>query len=330
VGSEEGRFLQRVAAWRVTALSRFANALESWRFPGNVVPPVTPFDDAGAVDYPVLRREIDWVIASSRPAAICVAGVEAQEYQYLTDAARRELIRETIVAIDGRVPALVGVSHASYRRSIELTAYAHELGASAVQLLLPNRPSGGAATTAEIVAYFEAIVRESPLPVVAYHNQGPGADLGVPALMEVLAIDGVVGLKESSRNQRFLANLLREAQARKLGRIFTTLEVLLGTLILGAAGGTMPSPGSALAAILVEAFHAGDFPTAARLQQLLSEMPARWIAHGLVAVSKASMTAIGLDCGPTYPPFGAMPAKDTEEIRAFWESALTEFPVLRV
>ena len=305
------------------------SGLESWKLPGNVVPPVTPFDAGGAVDYGALRREIDWVVTSSRPAAICVAGVEAQEYQYLSDAARRELIRETIAAIDGRVPALVGISHASYRRSIELAGYAHELGASAVQLLLPNRPSGGAATTAEIVAYFQLIARESPLPVVAYHNQGPGADLGVPALMEVLAVEGVVGLKESSRNQRFLANLLREAQARKLGRIFTTLEVLLGTLILGAAGGTMPAPGSALAAILVEAFAAGDLTVAVRVQQLLSEMPARWIANGLVAISKASLTAIGLDCGPTYPPFGTVSAKDADEIRAFWDSALAEFPALR-
>jgi 4-hydroxy-tetrahydrodipicolinate synthase len=304
------------------------SGLESWKLPGNVVPPVTPFDAGGAVDYAVLKREIDWVVTSSRPAAICVAGVEAQEYQYLTEDQRRELIRETIAAIDGRVPALVGISHASYRRSIELAAYARDLGASAVQLLLPNRPSGGAATTAEIVAYFEAIVRESPLPVVAYHNQGPGADLGVPALMEVLAIDGVVGLKESSRNQRFLANLLREAQARNAGRIFTTLEVLLGTLILGAAGGTMPAPGSALAALLVEAFHAGDLPAAVRVQQLLSEMPARWIANGLVAVSKASMTAIGLDCGPTYPPFGAVTSKDAAEIGAFWQAALAEFPAI--
>jgi dihydrodipicolinate synthase/N-acetylneuraminate lyase len=79
----------------------------------------------------------------------------------------------------------------------------------------------------------------------------------------------------------------------------------------------------------VEAFHAGDLPQAVRIQQLLSEMPARWIAHGLVAVSKASLTAIGLDCGPTYPPFGAMPAKDAEEIRVFWEAVLNEFPALR-
>jgi 4-hydroxy-tetrahydrodipicolinate synthase len=239
------------------------------------------------------------------------------------------LIRETIAMIGGRVPALVGVSHASFRTSIALAEYAHELGASAVQLLLPNRPSGGAATTAEIVAYFEKISTATPLPVVAYHNQGPGADMSVAGLLEVLALDNVVALKESSRNQRFLAVLLHDATTRNLAHIFTTLEVLLGTLILGASGGTMPPPGSALSALLVEAFHAGDLPRAIRVQQLLSVMPAQWVSHGLVAVSKTSLRAIGLDCGLTYPPFGTVPPKHIVEIEAFWASALAEFPEVR-
>lgn len=300
-----------------------------WKLPGNVVPVITPFDDRGAVDYTTLARVIDYVVHSSQPAAICVAGVEAQEYQYLSEAERRELIRQTIALIDGRVPALVGISHPSFRRSIELAEFAAGLGASAVQLLIPNRPSGGKPTTAEVVKYFEAIVRETPLPLLSYHNQGPGADMGVPCVVELLSIDGVVGHKESSRNQRFLANLLREAQTRKLGAIFTTLEVLVGTLLLGAAGGTMPPPGSALAGILVAAFHAGNMVTAFRVQQLLSEMPARWIDHGLVAISKASLRSIGLDCGTTYPPFGDVPAAHVAEIDAFWESTLREFPAVR-
>jgi 4-hydroxy-tetrahydrodipicolinate synthase len=301
----------------------------NWKLPGNVVPPITPFTSGGEVDYATLAREIDYVIASSRPAAICVAGVEAQEYQYLSDDQRRLLIRETIAMIGGRVPALVGISHASYRTSIALAEYAKDLGASAVQLLLPNRPSGGPATTAEIVAYFELISSETPLPVVAYHNQGPGADMSVAGLLEVLALDNVVALKESSRNQRFLAVLLHDATTRKLAHIFTTLEVLLGTLILGASGGTMPPPGSALSALLVEAFHAGDLPRAIRVQQLLSVMPAQWVSHGLVSVSKISLRAIGLDCGLSYPPFGTVPPKHVAEIEAFWQSALAEFPELQ-
>jgi hypothetical protein len=49
----------------------------------------------------------------------------------------------------------------------------------------------------------------------------------------------------------------------------------------------------------------------------------------LVAVSKTSLHAIGLDCGLTYPPFGTVPPKHVAEIEAFWTSALTEFPELQ-
>jgi 4-hydroxy-tetrahydrodipicolinate synthase len=303
--------------------------LIDWQLPGNIVPPVTPFDANGKVDVAALRAEIDYVVTMARPAAICVAGVEAQEYQYLSDAERRELIRETIAAIGGRVPALVGVSHASFRRSIELAHYAADLGASSVQLLIPNRPSGGAPTTKEVVAYFTAIARESPLPVVAYHNQGPGADLGLPALLEVLSIDRVIGHKESSRNQRFLGTLINEANRREIAHIFTTMEVLFPTLVLGAAGGTMPAPGATISALLVDAVGAGDLATAAQLHALHSEMPARWVGHGLVAVMKVSLRALGIDCGETFPPFGAVPPAHVAEIEAFWADALQRFPALR-
>ncbi len=303
--------------------------LIDWNLPGNIVPPVTPFNERGRLDVAALRAELDYVIAAARPAAVCVAGVEAQEYQYLSDAGRRELIRETIGALDGRAPALVGVSHASYRVSIELAQYAAELGASAVQLLIPNRPSGGKPTTKEVVAYFEAIARESPLPVVSYHNQGPGADLGLAALLEVFAIDRVIGHKESSRNQRFLGVLIHEAERRGIAHVFTTMEVLFPTLLLGAAGGTMPAPGAAISALLVDAFRAGDLASAAQFHALHSEMPARWVDHGLVAVMKVSLRALGIDCGATYPPFGVVPPAHVEEINAFWAAALERFPALR-
>lgn len=299
-----------------------------WKLPGNIVPPVTPFDANGRVDGAALAREVEYVLETARPAAVCVAGVEAQEYQYLSEADRRALIRRTIDAVGGRAPALVGISHASYRESIALAAYAAELGASAVQLLIPNRPSGGPPTTAEVVRYYELIVKESPLPIVAYHNPGPGAEVGLAALREILALDRVVGLKESSRNQRFLGTLIADVEDKGLAHVFTTMEVLFPTLVLGCAGGTMPPPGAAIAAVLVEAVGANDLARAARMHALLAEMPARWVGHGLVAVMKVSLRAIGCDCGDPYPPFGPIPPNHVAEIEAFWKRTLAELPEL--
>jgi hypothetical protein len=48
-----------------------------------------------------------------------------------------------------------------------------------------------------------------------------------------------------------------------------------------------------------------------------------------VAVMKVSLRALGIDCGTTYPPFGAVPPAHIAEIEAFWADALERFPALR-
>ncbi len=303
-----------------------ANKL-NWDLPGSIVPPLTVFNDKGAIDYAAMERQIDYIVDRARPAAICIAGVEAQEYQFLSGQERRQLIVETARLVNRRTPIIVGVSHASYRRSLELVALAVEAGADAIQLLLPNRPSGGKPSTAELVKYFETIARESPLPIVAYVNPGPGTEPTLAALLEVMKLDKVVAVKESSRNQRYLGLLIKDVEEAGLAHVFATMEVLLPCLELGASGGTMPPPAAALAAILLDAFRKGDHETAVRAYRFASEIPGRWVDHGgMIGVMKVSMRAIGLDCGVCYPPFGEIAAKDGEAIRKAWDQIDAAFP----
>lgn len=299
----------------------------NWNLPGSIVPPLTAFKEDGAIDYAVMERQIDYIVDRARPAAICIAGVEAQEYQFLSGRERRELIVKTAAFVNRRTPVIVGVSHASYRRSLELVGLAVEAGADAIQVLLPNRPSGGKPSTAELVRYFEAIARESPLPIVAYVNPGPGTEPTLAALLEVVKLDRVVAVKESSRNQRYLGLLIKDVEEAGLAHVFATMEVLLPCLELGASGGTMPPPAAALAAILIEAFRKGDYAAAVRAYRFASEIPGRWVDHGgMVGVMKVSMRAIGLDCGVCYPPFGEIATQDQAAIRAAWDEIEKVFP----
>jgi hypothetical protein len=76
---------------------------------------------------------------------------------------RRVLIHRTIEFVDGRVPVMVGISHSSFKTAIELAHEAEKLGAAAVQLLAPLRPFAGPPSQADLIAYFEAIGRETGL-----------------------------------------------------------------------------------------------------------------------------------------------------------------------
>ncbi|HXE26860.1 MAG TPA: dihydrodipicolinate synthase family protein, partial [Stellaceae bacterium] len=125
--------------------------------PGLIVAPLTPFTAALELDEKALARQIDYIVASSRPTMVAAAGVETQEYTYLSFEQRRRLIQATVELVGGRVPVMVGISHPSFKTSIELAHFAERLGAAAVQLLAPLRPFAGAPTERDLIAYFETI-----------------------------------------------------------------------------------------------------------------------------------------------------------------------------
>ena len=81
--------------------------------PGLIVAPLTPFTSDLKVDEAGLQRQIDYVVKDCRATMVVAAGVETQEYTYLSLAERKDLIRRTIELTDKRVPVMVGISHAS-------------------------------------------------------------------------------------------------------------------------------------------------------------------------------------------------------------------------
>ena len=141
--------------------------------PGLIVAPLTPFDSELKVDRPTLRRQIDYVVEECRATMVVAAGVETQEYAYLGPDERKDLIRSTVEFVGDRVPIMVGISHPALRTAIELAREAERLGAAAVQVLAPLRPFAGAPTPDDLIAYFEALARETRLPITLYLNPGP-------------------------------------------------------------------------------------------------------------------------------------------------------------
>jgi 4-hydroxy-tetrahydrodipicolinate synthase len=287
--------------------------------PGLIVPMLTPFTAEGDIDYGLLVQQVD-VLVGHRPAMLAVAAVETQEYQYLTDRQRAELIQASARAINGRAPFLVGVSHPSVLRAGALADLAYELGATAVQILLPKRPSGGDASVSELIDYVAAIARRSKLPLVLYHNPGPGAEVAPETIVQLFRLPEVVACKESSRNLRHIGLVQSQLAADK--KYYVTMEVLLAGLHLGCAGGTVPPPASFIGQRIVDAFCARQYEAAADWQKLFMVFPGAWMQYGLVAVMKTAFEALGVSVGLPYQPFGAIPEPDRQAIQAFVQSRL--------
>jgi len=290
--------------------------------PGLIVAPLTPFTADLAVDEPALARQIDYIVKDCRATMIVAAGVETQEYTYLNFEERKNLIRRTVELTDRRVPVMVGISHPSFRTAIALAHEAERLGAAAVQVLAPLRPFAGPPTQADLIAYFEAIGRETKLPITLYLNPGPGADVSIPDTIALAMLPQVQLIKESSRDLARVSRLIVEIDRAGHARYHTTMQMLLATLQLGGSGATMPPPGCEIARAVIDAFLAKDHERAAEIQLQFALFPSKWMHRGLAPAMKAAMNLIGVPAGEPYPPYSPLTRDEMTALAATLKSTV--------
>lgn len=287
-----------------------------------VVAPLTPFTSTGAIDWPALRVQIDYIVETCRATHIVAAGVEAQEYQFLEHATRRELISRTVEYTRSRVPVMVGISHPDPRVCGELARLARDLGAATVQVLAPLRPFGGAPTDQDLLRYFQAVAEQVELPIVLYLNAGPGADVDIPGTIALARLPQVAMIKESSRDLSRISRLIVEIDHAGHARYLTTMQMLLGTMMLGGSGATMPPPAAEIARGVIDAWQAGDVRQAAELQLQFALFPSRWMHRGLTPTMKAAMRFIGIDVGEPHAPFAGLDQHELTELEALLKTTL--------
>ncbi|MEJ2377670.1 MAG: dihydrodipicolinate synthase family protein, partial [Pseudolabrys sp.] len=132
-----------------------------------------------------------------------------------------------------------------------------------------------------------------------------------------------------SRDLARVSRLIVEIDHAGHARYFTTMQMLLATLMLGGSGATMPPPAAEIGNKVVQAYIAGEHAKAAELQLQFALFPSRWMHRGLTPTMKAAMRLIGLPVGDPYPPYAKL---DDKEVAALAEvlktTALSERGVL--
>ncbi len=265
-----------------------------------------------------MRRQIDYVVRDCAPTMVVAAGVETQEYTYLSFEARKALIRSTVECVDRRVPVMVGITHPSFRTAIELAHEAEKLGAAALQLLAPLRPFAGAPTRADLVGYFDKISRETSLPLTLYLNPGPGAEVSIPdtiAHRQVaaraiyqgkLARSGArvaADRRDRPRRSRAIfhhhADAACEHRTRRRGRHHARRRRRKSP-----ATSSRPSSPAIINARRNCSFNSRLFP-------------GKWMHYGLAPTMKAAMNLIGVPVGDPYPPYAPIAGDDLAALAAY-------------
>ena len=174
---------------------------------GSIVALVTPMLEDGSVDYPTLRKLIDWHIAEGTDC-IGVVGttgesptVDVEEHQ--------EIIRVSVEQAAGRVPIMAGCGANSTAEAIELARFAKKVGADCQLQVVPyyNKP-----TQEGQYQHFKAIAEAvGDLPMYLYNVPGRSvADMLHDTVLRCAQVPGIVGIKEATGNIERAQWLIRD------------------------------------------------------------------------------------------------------------------------
>jgi dihydrodipicolinate synthase/N-acetylneuraminate lyase len=143
----------------------------------------TPFDDAGELDLPGMRRVLDCMIDQGVDG-ICILANYSEQF-LLADDERATLLELCCSHVVGRVPVIVTCSHFSTRIAGERARAAAEAGAEMLMLMPPYHGTGLRADEAGMLQHFAHVAKVSRLPIMVQDAPLSGVALSVPFLVRL-------------------------------------------------------------------------------------------------------------------------------------------------
>lgn len=176
---------------------------------GSIVALATPLHEDGSVDYPTLRKLVDWHIAEGTDC-IGVVGTTGESPTVSVEE-HCEIIRVSVEQAKGKVPVMAGCGANSTAEAIELARFAKTVGADCQLQVVPyyNKP-----TQEGQYRHFKAIAEAVDLPMVLYNVPGRTvADMLHATVLRLAQVPGIVGIKEATGNIERAQWLIREVPA---------------------------------------------------------------------------------------------------------------------
>ena len=128
--------------------------------PGVYAITATPFDDQGRVDEDSIASLVEFEIKAG-VQGLNVLGIMGEAHK-LTEGERRRVAELFLKHVGGRVPVVVGTTHAGVIPATELSREAEAQGASAVMVAPPS----GLKTPETVLAHYRAVAAAIRSPVV--------------------------------------------------------------------------------------------------------------------------------------------------------------------
>ncbi|MFF2908363.1 dihydrodipicolinate synthase family protein [Paenibacillus sp. NPDC057934] len=199
---------------------------------GIIVPVITPFDEQGNLDRQSFAELIER-LASKGIHGLVINGITGEAPAIRTDELKTMLL--TARTAIGNIPLIVGIHATSPAAAARRISWAKLLGADAA---LVAAPASSRSSQQGIIRYFETLA-EAELPIIVLDRPyRAGVPLELATIQAILALDHVIGLKESTGNIQRVFKLSRFSSKPIL---CGEDELLFASLSCGAKGGILAS-----------------------------------------------------------------------------------------
>lgn len=283
--------------------------------PYGIIPPIiTPFNDDGSVNYPMLRTMVNHLIEQG-VHGIFPLGTTGEFYAFSNDEYRR-IITEVKEEINGRVPIYAGANHITTRGVIELIKICEEIGVDAVSVLTPMFVSQ---TQDELYTYFKTIAESTYLPIILYNNPPKTGVMLSPATVERLAeIDNIIAVKDSSGDMTNAMEYIRRTQGKDNFYVFMGRDTLIYPLLRCGAAGAIASCSNVaprLVADIYDKYQQGDDAGALEAQFKLAPLRLACSMGTFPAVIKEGLVLQGIDVGKCLAPIAELTSEEKEKLK---------------
>ena len=263
---------------------------------GSIVALITPMLEDGSVDYPSLRKLIDWHVAEGTNC-IGVVGTTGESPTVSVEE-HCEIIRVSVEQAAGRVPVMAGCGANSTHEAIELARYAKKVGADSQLQVVPyyNKP-----TQEGQYQHFKAIAEAvGDLPMMLYNVPGRSvADMQHDTVLRLAQIDSIFGIKEATGNIERAQWLIRDVP-EDFGVYSGDDPTAVALMLLGGHGNVSVTANVAprLMSDLCKAALAGDVKRAMDIQFKLMPLHKNLFVEANPIPVKWAVARMGL-CGAT-------------------------------
>ena len=263
---------------------------------GSIVALVTPMHEDGSVDYPTLRKLIDWHIAEGTDC-VCVVGTTGESPTVNVEE-HCEIIRVAVEQAKARVPIMAGCGANSTAEAIELARFAKKVGANSQLQVVPyyNKP-----TQEGQYRHFKTIAEAvGDLPIVLYNVPGRcGADIQHDTVLRLAQVPGIVGIKEATGDINRAQWLIQDVPQGFA--VYSGDDATAVALMLCGGQGTVSVTANVAPRLMHElcvAASAGQRDAAMRIQRQLMPVHQRQSIESNPIPIKWAVARLGL-CGPT-------------------------------